>query len=127
MPKRHIIPDTARCKQCGRRFDLPVLRERKDYKPGICPMCGGYLVSIKESETVKGEQAGMLGVPGKAYTQKRPYKAGQMEFGSYAKYKEAMPSGRDLHWKTVAELKQMCSQRGLPTDGGKEDLIRRLK
>lgn len=163
-------------------------------------------------EPVKGEQTGMLGVPGKVHTQKPPYKAGQMEFESYAKYKEAMPfikvgdrvrcigeikgrrgtwpegvwlekgmegtvteyyppgryvpgpgegpieayavvkfdngassaidpkdegerwervttkpSESDLHWKTVAELKQMCSQRGLPTDGGKEDLIRRLK
>jgi len=145
---------------------------------------------------IKGEQAGMLGVPGKVHTQKRPYEAGQMEIESYAKYKEAMspklhgmleflisapqresteaklieqygdsvfhqaheqgfitrtpnpsPSKRvvsitlkgrealqstpaekeDLHWKTVVELKQMCSELDLPTDGGKEDLIRRLK
>lgn len=174
--------------------------------------CIGYK-EWREIPPVKGEQAGMLGVPGKVHTQKRPYEAGQMEFESYTKYKEAMPfikvgdrvryigkikgrrgtwpegvwlekgmegtvieyhpripappipgeepieayavvkfdngastaidpkdegerwervksptpSGGDLHWKTVAELKQMCSQRGLPTTGGKEDLIRRLK
>ncbi|HUS04449.1 MAG TPA: SAP domain-containing protein [Dehalococcoidia bacterium] len=146
-------------------------------------------------EPVKGEQAGMLGVPCKVHTQKRPYKVGQMEFESYAKYKTTMSdrftidcsycgfltsektfkealetAGRlklrhqskgekiaifdrlaqrgacntwdaeghcigykewkekeAMDWKAVTELKQMCSQRGLPTDGRKEDLIRRLK
>ena len=183
---------------------------------GVCNTwdIDGRCIGYKEwrevpHEPVKGEQAGMLGVPGKVHTQKRPYEAGQMEIGSYTKYKEAMPfikvgdkvryigkikgrrgtwlpgvwleqgmegtvieyhpriilgeepieayavvkfdngattaidakdegerwervtltkpSESDLHWKTVAELKEMCSQRGLPTDGKKEDLIRRLK
>jgi len=99
----------------------------------------GYLedtgvLAKEKTGPVKGEQAGMLGVPGKVHTQKRPYEAGQMEFESYAKYREAMkemgykfPSESELHWATVAELKEMCNWRGLPTDGSKEDLIRRLK
>ena len=104
---------------------------------GVCNTwdIDGRCIGYKEwrevpHEPVKGEQAGMLGVPGKVHTQKRPYEAGQMEFGSYTKYKKVMKEMGyefDLHWATVAELKQMCSQRGLPTDGGKEDLIRRLK
>ena len=41
------VPDEVRCTKCKRHFDLPVLRERKDYKTGICPMCGGYLHRVK--------------------------------------------------------------------------------
>ena len=40
-------------------------------------------------ELVKGEQTGMLGVPGKTHTQKRSWTPGQMEFGSYGKLKQA--------------------------------------
>lgn len=36
-------PGVTKCKKCGRILDLLVLRERKDYIPGRCPMCGGYL------------------------------------------------------------------------------------
>jgi len=49
--KRYKIPDSARCRQCKRTFDLPTLRERKDYKPGICPICGGFLRAITERMT----------------------------------------------------------------------------
>jgi len=41
----------------------------------------------------------------------------------YKEFKEK----KAMNWKTVAELKQICSQRGLPTNGSKEDLIRRIK
>jgi len=40
------IPDTARCPQCKRQFDLPTLRECPSYIPGVCPICGGYLKSV---------------------------------------------------------------------------------
>lgn len=46
---RQIIHwDEARCLNCKTRFDLPTLRERKDYIVGLCPHCGGKLVTIKE-------------------------------------------------------------------------------
>jgi len=46
--KKSRVPDTAKCTKCRRVFDLPILRERKDYEPGICPACGGTLRSIYE-------------------------------------------------------------------------------
>jgi len=69
----------------------------------------------------KGEQAGMLGAPGKYVEQKRPWAVGQMGFESYAKYIEAMDRKYSL-----AELKQLCRQRGLTTSGDKKTLVRRL-
>jgi len=46
--KKVLIPDEARCIECKRHFDLTVLRERSDYNPGICPICGGMLRSVYE-------------------------------------------------------------------------------
>jgi len=43
---KYKMPNTAKCKKCKTKFDLPTLRERKDYKPGICPLCQGNLISI---------------------------------------------------------------------------------
>ena len=49
MNKKYTIdPTRAYCKKCKAKYDLPTLREEKDYKPGICPKCGGFLFSIKE-------------------------------------------------------------------------------
>ena len=156
-------------------------------------------------EPVKGEQAGMLGVPGKYVEQKRPWTPGQIEIESYQKYREAMgkpktvtpevtvptsvakaiegktinditikkvrgtwwaivkdtgfpivgltskieteayvakmfklaipkakvpvkaETPQNLYWYSIAELKKMCQNRGLSTEGSKESLIRRLK
>jgi len=72
-------------------------------------------------EVVKGEQAGMLGVPGKYVEQKRPWTPGQMGFESYAKYIEAMDRKYSL-----AELRELCRQRGLSASGDKKTLVRRL-
>jgi hypothetical protein len=74
-------------------------------------------------QPVKGEQAGMLGVPGKVHVQKRAWTPGQMEFESYQKYQEAMkekpkPSIVDYDRRyTFVELQQMCRDKGLPTSG----------
>lgn len=76
---------------------------------------------IQETEPVKGEQAGMLGVPSKYVEQKRPWTPGQMGFESYAKYIEAMDRKYNL-----AELKQLCRQQELSTSGDKKTLVRRL-
>lgn len=47
-PKEYIIdPTSAKCKKCKARWDLPTIRESKNYKLGICPNCGGFLFSIK--------------------------------------------------------------------------------
>jgi len=46
--KKIIYWDRAKCKKCKTEWDLPILRERKDYIPGICPKCGGKLKTIKE-------------------------------------------------------------------------------
>ena len=46
--------------------------------------------SAVPTEPVKGEQAGMLGVPGKVVVQKRSWTPGQMDIESYGKYQEAM-------------------------------------
>lgn len=47
--KKHIIdPTRAKCKDCKTIWDLPTIREGKNYKPGICPGCSGFLFSIKE-------------------------------------------------------------------------------
>lgn len=73
------------------------------------------------AKAVKGEQAGMLGVPGKYFEQKRPWIPGQMGFESYAKYVEAMDKKCSLD-----ELKTMCKERGLSTSGDKKTLARRL-
>lgn len=70
---------------------------------------------------VKGEQAGMLGVPGKYVEQKRPWTPGQMGFESYGKYIEAMDRKYSL-----AELRELCRQRGLSASGDKKTLVRRL-
>lgn len=49
MPHEYtIVPDTAMCVNCKMQWDLPTIRERKDYEPGICPNCGGFLKSIRE-------------------------------------------------------------------------------
>ncbi len=75
----------------------------------------------RHSELVKGEQAGMLGVPGKYVEQKRPWTPGQMGFESYGKYIEAMDRKYSL-----AELRELCRQRGLSASGDKKTLVRRL-
>jgi len=66
------------------------------------------------SEQVKGEQAGMLGVPGKVHTQKRPYTSGQMEFDSYGKLKQAKEqatsSKADEFEKKIALLKDQLEE-----------------
>lgn len=74
---------------------------------------------------VKGEQPGMLGVPGKVHTQKRPWTPGQMEFGSYTKYKatkeqttpeeiKLLPNAKqNLYWWTVEQLREECIRQGL--------------
>jgi len=48
MGKRGYIrvPNTARCPKCKKIYDTPTLRERKDYKPGLCPRCGTPLRSV---------------------------------------------------------------------------------
>ncbi len=49
MNKEYTIdPTRAICKKCKMKWDLPTIRKAKDYKPGICPKCGGFLFSIKE-------------------------------------------------------------------------------
>lgn len=49
MSKKSIVdPTRAKCKKCKTIWDLPTIREEKDYKPGICPKCGGFLFSIRE-------------------------------------------------------------------------------
>jgi len=73
------------------------------------------------TEPVKGEQTGMLGVPGKYVEQKRPWIPGQMEFGSYTKYVEAMDRKYSLE-----ELKRLCRERGVSAPGDKKTLVRRL-
>lgn len=80
----------------------------------------------QETSSVKGEQAGMLGVPGKVHTQKRPWTPGQMEFGSYGKLKAAkeqttvpeemklLPNAKqNLYWWTVEQLRDECIRQGL--------------
>ena len=76
---------------------------------------------LTAKSTVKGEQAGMLGVPGKYVEQKRPWIPGQMGFESYTKYVEAM----DRKY-TLSELQEMCRDRGLVVSGSKKQLIARL-
>jgi len=70
---------------------------------------------------VKGEQTGMLGVPGKYVEQKRPWIPGQMGFESYTKYVEAM----DRKY-TLSELQELCRQHGVSASGDKKTLVRRL-
>jgi len=41
-------------------------------------------------EPITGEQAGMLGVPGKVHVQKRDYTMGQVDIESFGKYQKAM-------------------------------------
>jgi len=75
---------------------------------------------------VKGEQAGMLGVPGNVHTQKQPWTPGQMEFESYGRYKEAkeqttvpsemklLPNAKqNLYWWTVEQLREECIRQRL--------------
>jgi len=75
---------------------------------------------------VKGEQTGMLGVPSKVHTQKRPYTPGQMEFESYGKLKAAkeqttvpeemklLPNAKqNLYWWTVEQLRGECIRQRL--------------
>lgn len=81
----------------------------------------GIVIWSESSDTVKGEQPGMLGVPGKHVEQKRPWTAGQMGFESYGKYIEAMDRKYSL-----AELKGMCRRQGLATSGDKKTLAERL-
>lgn len=81
----------------------------------------GAVVWSESSGTVKGEQASMLGVPGKVHVQKRPWTPGQMGFESYAKYIEAM----DRKYSLV-ELRGMCRERGISATGDKKTLVRRL-
>jgi len=75
----------------------------------------------RHSEPVRGEQAGMFGVPGKYVEQKRPWTPGQMGFESYAKYVEAMDRKYSL-----TELREMCRERGISASGDKKTLVRRL-
>jgi len=76
---------------------------------------------------VKGEQTGMLGVPGRVHTQKRPWTPGQMEFGSYGKLKAAkeqttvpeemklLPNAKqNLYFWTVEQLRDECIRQGIP-------------
>jgi len=81
----------------------------------------GSVVWLESSGTVKGEQAGMLGVPGKYVEQKRPWTPGQMGFESYSKYVEAMDRKYSLE-----ELKELCRKRGISSSGDKKTLVRRL-
>ena len=46
--KKIIYWDDAKCIKCKTKYDLPTLRTRKYYIPGICPKCGGILKTIKE-------------------------------------------------------------------------------
>lgn len=57
-----------------------------EHKPKVTPVTPPKV----STEPVKGEQAGMLGVPGKYVEQKRPWTPGQIEIESYVKYKKAM-------------------------------------
>ena len=104
----------------------------------------GKLVSaevLKEypdlAKPVGGEQAGMLGVPGKYVEQKRPWTPGQMGFESYAKYVEAMgrkpeQQSRELTLTdydklyTFNELREICGERGIHSSGDKKALITKL-
>lgn len=92
-----------------------------------------YLHEVRLIEPVKGEQAGMLGVPSKVHVQKRPWSPGQVDIESYQKYREAMktPAGittavdYDRQY-SLNELAKMCKDKGLSTSGDKKTLARRL-
>jgi len=68
---------------------------------------------------------------GKAYDEiakgyaKKAKKAGKTLRESELPHYETV--ARHLYWNTISELKQMCRDRRLSDEGGKEDLIRRLK
>lgn len=96
---------------------------------GVCDTwdINGRCIGYKEwHEPVKGEQTGMLGIPGKVHAQKRPWTPGQMEFGSYGKLKAAkgqttvpeemklLPNAKqNLYWWTVEQLRDECIRQGL--------------
>ena len=200
------------CIECGHKKETSNHQYWKigDKVNRYCPICDKTTIfEVTEiwgrSEPVKGEQAGMLGVPGKYVEQKRPWTPGQIEIESYQKYREAMgkpktvtpevtvptsvakaiegktinditikkvrgtwwaivkdtgfpivgltskieteayvakmfklaipkakvpvkaETPQNLYWYSIAELKKMCQNRGLSTEGSKESLIRRLK
>lgn len=127
-------------KQWGTKYKasdiVPISRlnwENREY----CKYCKGYyehtwqehdieLSKAGISSPVKGEQPGMLGVPGKVHTQKRAFRPGQMEFESYRKYQEAkeqttvpeemklLPNAKqNLYWWTVEQLRDECIRQGL--------------
>lgn len=51
---------SARCEKCRITWDLDTLRERPDYKPGFCPVCGGPLKRIKAGEGVRTPEESMM-------------------------------------------------------------------
>jgi len=75
--------------------------------------------------SVKGEQAGMLGVPGKVHVQKRPYEVGQQELEDYGKYRRQMLIDYDKKY-SLEQLKEMCRAKGFSVSGDKKTLIGRL-
>jgi len=96
---------------------------------GVCNTwdIDGRCIGYKELSPVKGEQAGMLGVPGKVHTQKQPWTPGQMEFESYGKLKAAkeqttvpeemklLPNAKqNLYFWTVEQLREECIRQGIP-------------
>jgi len=97
----------------------------------IKPAAQLYLHEVRLLGPVKGEQPGMLGVPGKVHVQKRPYSIGQEELEDYSKYKRAMETPRqeiieyDKKY-TLEELKELCRKKGLPTSGDKKRLAEML-
>ena len=74
---------------------------------------------------IKGDQAGMLGVPGKVHVQKRPYSIGQEELEDYGKYKRAMLIEYDKQY-SLEQLREMCRAKGYSASGDKKTLIGRL-
>ena len=73
--------------------------------------------------SVRGEQAGMLGVPGKTHTQQKAWTPGQIDFDSYAKYVEAKgtPSVSEFTLKRKARVAYKWFQeneRGMGTWAG---------
>jgi len=98
------------CKYCG-RYDEHTWQEHD--------------IELSKGNPVKGEQSGMLGVPGRVHVQKRPYEVGQQELEDYGKYRRQMLVDYDKKY-SLEQLREMCRAKGFSVSGDKKTLIGRL-
>ena len=98
-----------------RRFTLTEMLLRFYF--GFPPLCPGAFPSKEELRNFLND---LVTVPRK----KNLY--WHEELSNFLRESLKVPNEKNPYWHNLGELRKMCKERGLPTDGRKDELVARL-